>query len=136
MRGPSITPGVLLWTPVFVVMAAIFAVSSLHQPPMPGGVSDKWAHTLAYFALGVTVMRAVAGGLSRRVTPRTALIAIAIAALYGVTDEVHQAFVPGRTPDVTDLAADIVGALLAAAICWAWGIISTRPDARGFRHDL
>ncbi|HHB76440.1 MAG TPA: VanZ family protein, partial [Desulfobulbus sp.] len=30
--------------------------------------------------------------------------------LYGVSDEWHQSFVPGRTPDILDIAADTFGA--------------------------
>ena len=117
-------------------MAAMFALSSFGDAPMPGGVDDKSLHGIAYFALGVAVVRAVAGGLPRRITLRTALLAIAITVGYGVTDEVHQLFVPGRSADPADLYADASGALLAAVACWAWGIISTRPDRRRLRHDL
>ena len=125
-----------LWGPVVLVMAALFAVSSIGDVSVPGGVDDKSLHALAYFALGVTVVRAVAGGLPRPITLRTALAAIAITVGYGLTDEVHQLFVPGRSADHADLYADAAGALLAAIGCWAWGIISTRPDRRGLRHDL
>ncbi|MBT8489380.1 MAG: VanZ family protein [Gemmatimonadetes bacterium] len=33
-------------------------------------------------------------------------------ALYGLSDEIHQMYVPGRSPDPADLAADVVGLLL------------------------
>ena len=39
--------------------------------------------------------------------------ALALASLYGVSDEVHQRFVPGRSADVTDWLADTLGALVA-----------------------
>ncbi len=38
------------------------------------------------------------------------------AALFAVTDELHQAFVPGRTPDVRDLVVDLAGILVALAL--------------------
>jgi VanZ family protein len=117
-------------------MAVIFFISSLQDPQIPGGVSDASGHGLGYFLLGVTVVRAVAGGLPRRITLRSALLAIAITVGYGVTDEVHQSFVPGRSAERADVYADASGALLATIACWAWGIISTRPDRRGLRHDL
>jgi len=36
-------------------------------------------------------------------------LAFAIAFLYGVSDEIHQYFVPGRHPDVLDVVADASG---------------------------
>jgi hypothetical protein len=45
--------------------------------------------------------------------------AFAATVAWGAIDEVHQAFVPGRTPELGDLAADATGALLAlAAVRW------------------
>jgi len=70
------------------------------------------------------VVRAVAGGLARRVSGRAAGLAIAIAVSYGLTDEVHQMFVPGRSAEVADLIADAAGACAGTAACWAWGIIA------------
>jgi VanZ family protein len=109
-------------------MAVIFYISSLNEPPLPEDVSDKSGHMLGYGALGFTVVRAVAGGLPRPITWRTAAIAIAITVAYGISDELHQAFVAGRTAALDDLSADAAGALLATIACWAWGIISTRRD--------
>jgi VanZ family protein len=123
---------VFLWGPVAVAMAVIFYVSSLTEAPLPDDVSDKSGHVLGYTALGLTVIRAVAGGLPRRITPRIAAIAIAITVAYGATDELHQAMVPGRTAEFADLYADAAGAVLAATACWAWGIIWPRrvPPSR------
>ena len=41
--------------------------------------------------------------------------AVVLSTLYGVSDEVHQAFTPERTPDVRDLLADALGAALGVA---------------------
>jgi VanZ family protein len=43
-------------------------------------------------------------------------IAVAIASAYGITDEFHQSFVPGRVPDIADWAVDTAGALTAALL--------------------
>lgn len=112
--------------PVAAYMAVIFYLSSLPQPPIPEEVSDKSAHAFGYFGLGVLAARAVAGGLPARMTVRLALTAAAIAVGYGVTDETHQMFVPGRSADLLDLYADAAGACIGVAGCWAWGIISIR----------
>jgi VanZ family protein len=109
-------------------MAVIFYLSSLTEPPLPPSISDKQGHSFGYTGLGVAVLRAVAGGLPARVRWRTALVAIAITVAYGASDEFHQLFVSGRSADLHDLAADASGAVLAAVLCWAWGILAIRSD--------
>jgi VanZ family protein len=100
---------------VLVVMALIFFASSLSDPGAPpGNISDKAAHFLIYAALGGALVRALAGGRARAMRTRQILFAVLLGTLYGVTDEVHQYFVPPRTPDVMDVAADAIGALAGA----------------------
>lgn len=45
-----------------------------------------------------------------------AWLAVLLASLYGVSDEIHQSFVPGRSSDMTDWLADTVGALSAVLV--------------------
>lgn len=102
---------VLRWGPVLLVMALIFYLSSLPDPGgPPGGISDKTAHVLIYGALGAAMIRALADGRAAAITLPAILTAIALTTLYGVTDEIHQYFVPPRTPDILDVAADAAGA--------------------------
>lgn len=44
--------------------------------------------------------------------PKQIWLPIIASALYGVSDEVHQIFVPGRTASIDDWIADVVGAIL------------------------
>jgi VanZ family protein len=104
-------------------MGAIFTLSSLASPPLPPGGDKTW-HFAGYTAFAVVVVRAVAGGLPRRIDARTAIAAVAIVVVYAATDEWHQSFVPGRSAALDDLATDSVGAMLGTVLCWAWGIIA------------
>ena len=116
--------------PVVLYCLVIFAFSSTSDlPSLPGGVSDKSAHALAYTGLGVLLARALAGGLGRPVSPGTALLAVALGIAYGLSDEVHQLFVPGRQFDVGDLAADGLGVVAGAVVTWLCGIIWGFRDA-------
>jgi VanZ family protein len=105
-------------------MGAVFYVSSLSNPPVPVG-TDKPLHWLAYLGLAIVIVRALAGGLPRRIEFGTAVAALLITIAYAVTDELHQLFVPGRSGDVYDLMADSAGALAGTIVCWLWGIISS-----------
>jgi VanZ family protein len=108
---------IVIWGPVILVMALIFTASSLSDPGAPpGGMSDKTEHGLAYAALGAALIRALADGRASAMSLRRILLAAAIAALYGASDEFHQHFVPNRTPDVLDLVADALGGLAGAVL--------------------
>ncbi len=133
----------LLWAPVVVYMAAIFYASSLSVIPGPVGswFSDTVLHMACYGGLAVVTLRALAGGKRAGVTVGVVTVAWLIATLYGVTDEFHQIYVPGRTPELRDLANDAVGALAAIGAAGAWSIMRgpSRADARppsGLSHDL
>jgi VanZ family protein len=116
-----------LWTPVLLYLAFIFALSSISEPPaLPQGI-DKDLHGLLYCGLGVLLVRALAGGLRGRViTARATIIAALIATLYGITDEIHQHFVPSRQVEALDVVADGIGATAGAIVLYVWGIISGR----------
>jgi VanZ family protein len=126
-----------LWAPVLIYMGAIFYVSSIPEPPIPVG-TDKPLHWLVYLGLAVVVVRALAGGLPRRIGLGLAVAAVLITSGYGATDEVHQLFVPGRSGDVNDLMADAGGALAGTIACWAWGRLKhgTNHKIQGTSHDV
>jgi VanZ family protein len=108
---------VQLWGPVLLVMGLIFYFSSLPDPGgPPGGISDKTAHFLIYGALGAAMIRALARGRSAAMTLPTIIAAVVLSTLYGVSDEIHQYFVPPRTPDILDVAADAAGACAGAIV--------------------
>ena len=104
--------------------AFIFALSSMSDvPQLPTGLSDKTGHMVLYSGLGFLVARALGGGRSRRVTPWLALGTLLFVAIFGLSDEAHQLFVPDRDFDLADVGADLVGAACGTAALWLWGII-------------
>jgi VanZ family protein len=116
-----------LWGPVLVMMAIIFTASSIpNLQHLPGNISDKTGHGIGYGMLGALLLRALAGGRRAGVTWRTVLLAVACATAYGVSDEFHQRFVPGRSSDVYDVLADAEGA--TAASLGAWAILKSVPQ--------
>lgn len=100
-------------------MAAIFTYSSIPDlRSTPFDVSDHTGHFLGYGLLGALMLRALARGEWPRVTPAAAAAAWLLSSAYGVSDEWHQSFVPGRTPTVDDWVADTLGAGVAVAVVW------------------
>ena len=100
-------------------MAVIFALSSRPLPAAVSRIPDWTTHGAGYAILCALLCRALSGGLRRATAVRLAVLAVGMSVLYGVTDEVHQSFVPGRQADPWDLVKDFGGAAVAAAAC-AW----------------
>jgi VanZ family protein len=121
-----------------LVASVIFGLSSVPgdaTPQVSFPFADKLAHFVEYFALGAACARGLrrGSGLPARRQHRAGLsaavvvLAAALAASYGILDEVHQLFVPGRTSDWRDSLADALGALVGAFL---FEHLSHRREAR------
>jgi len=77
----------------------------------------KSAHVTEYFIFSLLLFRALRGP-RRGWTLRWAILALAIAAVWGALDETHQIFVPSRGPSVVDVMIDTSGAALAQSVVW------------------
>ncbi len=108
-----------LWGPVYAMMALIFWGSSSPTLPTAASVLDDgvW-HAGAYAVLSGLWLRALAGARWELVTAAVALLSAVLATFYGATDEIHQRFVPGRTPELSDICADAAGAVFAGGLIW------------------
>lgn len=97
-----------------MVAAVIFFASSQSEVAAPGipGI-DKVVHFSVYGLLATLVVRLRTGR-------RAALLSILVVSLYGMTDEWHQSFTPGRSVEVADWLADTLGAALAVAMYAGW----------------
>ncbi|MGB2867969.1 MAG: VanZ family protein [Bacteroidota bacterium] len=99
----------------------IFSLSSIHHiPEINSPVSpDKVAHTGVFFLLTMFCWRAFKNqGRIRWLSSYPAFSAFAFTCFYGISDELHQRYVPGRTPDVNDLVFDIFGGVLFVVVLW------------------
>jgi VanZ family protein len=105
------------WGPALVYMAAIFVVSGVaNLGPLPANTSDKVGHFAAYSLLGWLLLRAFAGAAWSGYSGRAGLYAWGASSVYAMTDEFHQRFVAGRSADVRDWVADVLGAALGVAV--------------------
>lgn len=111
----------IAWGPAVIWMAVIFILS--HQPGsglnavlpffqrwFPLMKSFNWGHFVSYFVLALTFYWAVT---PRHARWRGKVLAVLLSVLYGITDELHQVFVPDRTADWMDIRNDAIGAVLA-----------------------
>jgi VanZ family protein len=99
-------------------MAGIWFLSSqstLPRPVGPFGI-DKVQHFVAYFVLAAAVGLWFSPGWRQKRQRILFFISVAAAAVYGIIDEVHQYFVPGRDCNVLDWVADIAGAVFGGGL--------------------
>jgi VanZ family protein len=98
------------WLPVVAWAGLIFTLSSI--PDLGTGLGGwdlifrKLAHAAEYAVLAVLLLRAL----------EHAWASFWLAAAYAVTDELHQAFVPGRLGSPLDVAVDAAGAAIGIAL--------------------
>ena len=102
--------------PVILWALLIFVASSIPNIALPDLefiASDKVIHLVVYFVLCVLFHRALSHQKRFPSLARWSLAcAVLFSILYGVSDEIHQSFVPNRDASVYDLAADSIGTLL------------------------
>ena len=109
------------WLPVVAWAAMIFALSSVPSLSTELGTWDTILRKLAHVA-----EYAVLGGLLYRALRRPRL-AVALAALYAVSDEVHQTFVEGRVGAPLDVGIDALGAVAGVVL---WRLLLERDSPR------
>ena len=104
------------WALVAAWMAVVFFFSSISNLGVAARVPDWISHPIEYGVGAVLFCRALAGGRPGPLRLSTALTATLLATAYGVTDEYHQSFVPGRTSDFADVVKDLAGATAGSLI--------------------
>lgn len=111
-------PPAVRWLPCLSAMALLWWLSSM---PARNAAPSVWrellhngAHVVAYAGLAIAALLAMRPAPGTQ--PRQPWLAVAIAVGYGIVDEVHQGFVPGRHPSIGDLLSDASGALLGVVL--------------------
>lgn len=107
------------WFPVFSYMALIFFLSSRSSFPLsPLDIPyfDKICHLVEFAILGYLLIRAFIHSDSPDLNKYALLLTIIVAVLFGLTDELHQLFVPMRHGDVYDLIFDGLGAVMGGCV--------------------
>lgn len=109
----------LAWLPTLAWAGVIFLISAQPSESLPDfGLNDLVAaagHLFVYAVLMVLLLTALRR-TTRLTAARVTLLAFALLALYALSDEYHQSFVPGRDPALFDWLTDLTGAALAWAI--------------------
>jgi len=94
-----------------VYASIIFYISSLPNPPAPELFpnADKLIHLIEYGILTFLLTRAIGNMKLYKNKTEAIYIAIIITGIYGLTDEIHQAYVFGRECSFIDWVFDLSG---------------------------
>ena len=116
-----------LWGPFVAALVVVFWLSSLSRVPVAHLYWDKLLHAVGYAVLGVLALRAFHGGFWRlRLEPT--LYAALVVILWGISDEFHQSFVPGRDASPWDVLADVAGFAIAVLLFATLTLRSARAE--------
>ena len=104
----------IAWFFTLIIAAAIFYLSS--QTFQGGGgkgyLSYIYHFSIFFFLAFFLLIASIKGKLNKEIF----FISLLLAILYGISDELHQSFVPGRYADVQDVLMNSVGIMTAAVV--------------------
>jgi len=83
-------------------------------------------HFVAYGLMGILFYRAYQTLRLKNYRQMLIFFSIVSASVYGISDEIHQYFVPGRNADLFDVVADILGAI-CGALFYQWWVSRKQP---------
>ena len=106
------------WLPVLLYGLLIFIQSSRPSPDITPDwpLMDKVLHFVAYAVLGALLVRAFNTTGIKHNLKLIFILSVLLSSLYGISDEIHQHFVPFRTADAMDALSDIFGSIMGVYI--------------------
>jgi VanZ family protein len=112
----------ICWLPLIIYGLAIYIQSGRPGPEHLPDLRflDKFLHFGAYGLLGVLFFRAYETLSLENYKNLLIFISIGSATLYGISDEIHQYFVPSRQADIMDVAANTIGSICGVYLYYGW----------------
>ena len=108
----------IYWFPIILYCLLIFIQSSYpsikRAPELPH--LDKVLHFVAYALLGALFLRAFKTSRIKNNVRFILILSVLLSFLYGISDEIHQHFIPYRSADLMDVLADMLGGLTGVYI--------------------
>lgn len=106
------------WFPVILYSGIIFCVSCVPnvKTPLQEIQLDKFLHILTYAPFGFLLARGICNTKDSASRGMLLGIVLLISFLYGLSDEIHQSFVPGRNAGIIDAISDAIGGAVGGSI--------------------
>lgn len=106
------------WLPAFACMAVIFYASSVPGKCIPGlfKFQDIIFHFVAYLIFSFFLSRAIKNTILGISNLKLIAFTVLLVTCYGISDEFHQAFVPGRSVSGFDVLIDSLGGFFGSLV--------------------
>jgi VanZ family protein len=100
-----------LYVPLAIYWVILFTATTVPTDSLPSfGINDKFEHFGAYFVLSVLFsLTLFLQEKNENLKKHFNLYTVSILLFYGIFDEVHQFFIPGRYFDWLDLLSNLIG---------------------------
>jgi VanZ family protein len=120
------------WLPPFCWALLIFDLSShsFADSTLPFNHFDKLIHAGIYGILCFLFYRAFLQMQTIWWKEKAVTLSLLFSILYAISDEIHQMFVPMRTPDMMDILADSMGAGLFLIGVWSIRFFQFRKEKK------
>jgi VanZ family protein len=107
-----------VYYPLLIYWLILLGLTSYPTDAFPSfGIGDKFEHLIAYLVLSIFLYLAFHfQNKYNKLKENPALYTILISCFYGIIDELHQYYIPGRYFDLLDLASNFIGVLLAVSV--------------------
>lgn len=118
MTQEKIVSYVQFQLPLIAWCIFIYTVSSIPQTRIPNllNYSDKIVHAGVFFVLCWLAHVALHFQPVQWFRRNSLLLALLFVIVFGISDEYHQMYTPGRTSEIWDLVADTVGGILYVSL--------------------
>ncbi len=106
-----------------LLMIAIFVQSSMSNidlPDMGFSWQDKMMHFIVFGILALLIGRSFRKTNIAFFNKYYIIWAVGLTCIYGIIDEFHQYFVPGRSSTIGDWIADLSGAICFVVLFYCW----------------
>jgi len=107
----------IIWSITILYMLFIFILSSIPHPPQPfrNQYLPIIEHIIEFSILSILLFCSISSTHKYK-NREVFIMAFVITTLYGLSDEIHQSFVLGRTCSIEDFIFDMVGAFIGSLI--------------------
>ncbi len=89
------------------------SIEDVKLPDVGFVYTDKLLHMGAFIIYGMSLQVALIANMQKSSSKKIRFFVLLIAAIFAASDEIHQSFVPGRSADILDWLADVLGVCIS-----------------------